>query len=364
MSLIFEALKGGGTGRTSTASSPELRLTPEAVASPQPMAAPQPQAVVAPAANQAATPWGGLALAATVGMVIAGGGAWLYQSGRDAQPSRPSPQVASNPPAIAVPAPVTALAPAPIAPAPVAAVAPAPAPAVIAAVAPPVQVAAVVPAVTAVPSPAPAPQPAPVAAPAVVISPTAPVAKKPPVARQVVAAAPAAPVVVAKAPAPAAIASAPATKASSPASAAAAEPEPKPAPRPPINTQVQLTSEAQPFDVRDAFQGFIRLMQLGQLPEAQASADQITKALGAKHVVSLRAQGYLALKKNELDQAKTQYLQLQQILPEDREAGLNLALIDWRMGDREAAAKRVARLMDKYPNDPEIRSLHQNVRNQ
>jgi tetratricopeptide (TPR) repeat protein len=200
----------------------------------------------------------------------------------------------------------------------------------------------------------------------------APVAEKQPAPSasdiQVAAATPAVRAPVAKASAPAAKASAPAAKASAPAAnasspAAAAEPEPKPAPRPPINTQVQLTAEAQPFDVRDAFQNFLRLMQLGQLPEAQQSADQITKALGANHVMSLRAQAFLALKKNELDRARPLYLQLQQILPEDREAGLNLALIDWRTGDRESAAKRVNRLIDKFPNDAEIRSLYQNVRN-
>ncbi len=146
------------------------------------------------------------------------------------------------------------------------------------------------------------------------------------------------------------------------AASATATAEPKPAPKPPINTQVQLTSEVQPFDVREAFQGFLRLVQMGQLPEAQRGADQITKALGSGHVVSLRAQGYLALKKNELERAKAYYLQLHQRLPDDREAGLNLSLIDWRLGERDSAAQRLARLVEKFPDDPEIRSLQQNVR--
>lgn len=132
--------------------------------------------------------------------------------------------------------------------------------------------------------------------------------------------------------------------------------------RAPINTQVQVAIEPNAFDMREAFQNFLQLLQSGQLPEAQLAADKISTAMGRSHVVSLRAQGYMALKKGDLAVARSQYLQLHQVLPEDREAGLNLALIEWRLGDREAAAKRVARLLEKFPNDPEIQALYMNVR--
>ena len=132
---------------------------------------------------------------------------------------------------------------------------------------------------------------------------------------------------------------------------------------PPLNTQVQLTSDTNSFDVREAFQAFVQLLQMGKLPEAQMAADKFTNALGGNHVMSLRAQGYLAFKKNDLGKAKGHYLQLQQLLPEDREAGLNLGLIDWRQGEKDSAAKRVARLLEKFPNDPEIQALYFNVRN-
>lgn len=137
----------------------------------------------------------------------------------------------------------------------------------------------------------------------------------------------------------------------------------KPEGLPSINSQVQLSIDANSFDVREAFQAFVQLLQMGKLPESQMVADKITTALGGSHVMSLRAQGYLAFKKNDLSKAKIQYLQLQQLLPEDREAGLNLGLIDWRQGEKDAAAKRVARLLEKFPNDPEIQAFHFNVRN-
>ena len=114
--------------------------------------------------------------------------------------------------------------------------------------------------------------------------------------------------------------------------------------------------------MRDGFQTFLRQVQLQQWTEAQQSADRISTHMGATHVMSLRAQGYLSLRRGNLVQAKTYYLQLQQALPDDREAGLNLALIDWRSGDKEAASRRVGALEEKFPSDPEVRALSHNVR--
>jgi hypothetical protein len=134
--------------------------------------------------------------------------------------------------------------------------------------------------------------------------------------------------------------------------------------RAPLNTQVQLSTVVNSFDVREAFQTFVKLLQMGQLADAQIAADKISTAMGRTHVVSLRAQGYMALKKHDLNVAKNQYLQLIQLLPADREAGLNLALIDWRLGDKDAAAKRVSGLLENFPNDAEIQALNLNLRGQ
>jgi hypothetical protein len=222
---------------------------------------------------------------------------------------------------------------------------------------------AIGPAVAAAPVPAAAPV---VKAAAPVVKAAAPVVKA------------AAPATVAAAPAPAvaapavvaalAVAAAPSPVAAIPVTAAAAASAPVPVPAPavkaPINTHVQISTQPSPLDVREAFQSFLRQTQMRQWPEAQRTADQISTALGAGHVMALRAQGYLALQKDDLPRARSQYLQLQQTLPEDREAGLNLALIEWRSGDREAAASRLVGLVQKFPNDPQIQALSQNVRRQ
>ena len=392
MSLIFEALKKGHApaAEPSAPSAPQQALAPAAVT---PVA--QPSAAPAPSA-----PLSGLLLAVFAGMLLAGGGAWLYWAGKASNVSNPnSPSPVALAPAAATPAVLPAVVPTPAAapavmPAPVAAAVPVPAPVPAPAPAP---VAVAVPAAVVAAAPVVAPTPATpkiVAAPvpvAPVVAPTpatpklvaAPAAAKPlaapapvapvaPVPAQ--AAAPAiapvvrAPKVLAAAPAPVAASvalaapAAPASKAVV-ATAPVAPPEPKPVPRAPVNTHVQVNIEPNPFDVRDVFQQFVQMLQAGKMPEAQAAADRISSAMGRSHVVSLRAQGYLALKKDDLALARSQYFLLHQLLPEDREAGLNLALIEWRQGDRESAAKRVALLLERFPNDQEIQALYLNVRN-
>lgn len=324
MSLIFEALKKGHAPAAGPLASSAQQ---------QPVSALPEQGAPLVAAPVAASALSGQILALVAGMLLAGAGAWLYWAGK-----------ASNNNSSAVPPVQVALAPTP---------APAPLPAVQSA--PPV---AAAPTPTPTPIPAPTPKPvavkqavAPAALAAAVKPPSPVVHNPPPVPKAAPAVAAAAPVAVA--------AAAPAASALTPAPVA----EVKPAPRPPINTKVQVSVEPNPFDVREVFQNFLQLLQMGKLSEAQVVADKISGAMGRNHVVSLRAQGYLALKKGDLVQARSQYSLLHESLPEDREAGLNLALIEWRLGDKDSAAKRVGRLVERFPNDQEIQALYLNVRN-
>ena len=312
MSLIFDALKKGhadasapDSGRQSAPSS--------VVASHHKVAQIEPRVMPEALAGQRLS---SLVIAALTGMLIAAGGAWLYWAGKASNLATSTPGLPANVQlAQSTPAPAPMPVPVPV-PVPVLTQTPA-------RIAIPAQVKApalIADAGTVVPVPALTAKPAPTA-----------VAKVALPATQV-------------APAPAAVAI--------------------PAVRAPVNTQVQVTAVVNSFDVRDAFQTFVKLLQMGQLAEAQVAADKISTAMGRTHVVSLRAQGYMALKKSDLNGAKNQYLQLIQLLPNDREAGLNLALIDWRLGDKEAASKRVAGLLENFPNDAEIQALHLNVRGQ
>jgi Tfp pilus assembly protein PilF len=147
-----------------------------------------------------------------------------------------------------------------------------------------------------------------------------------------------------------------------PASSAPANATPV-APATLINAAPRASVDPNAFDAMEALQNLIKQLQMGQLAQAQASADRITGTLGRGHVMSLRAQGTLALHKGDLALAHGQYAELYQLLPDDREAGLNLALIEWRQGNRDSAARRIARLLEKFPNDQEIQALNLNMRN-
>ena len=347
MSLIFEALKKGpGVTPLALAGHASLAVPPSGPASVLPI-------VSYGAPPQALLPWRGLVLALFTGMALAACGAWLYQAGKSELPRLSSREETARtasldqpvvrlaaleparlPPVLAesLPTPFQPSAPVLVAPTLASAPAPAPAPAkvtVAVAIKPAPMMAAMA---VAMPAPARA-----VTAPALDLAAVVPV----------LAVAVSAPALD------------PAAKSIAPVSVA----ETKPVPPPPLNTQVQLSSEVTPFDTREAFQAFVQLLQMGKLLEAQIAADKFTAALGNGHVMSLRAQGYLAFKKNDLGKAKSQYLQLHHLLPEDREAGLNLSLIDWRQGDHDSAARRVARLLEKFPNDAELQALAVNVRN-
>lgn len=125
---------------------------------------------------------------------------------------------------------------------------------------------------------------------------------------------------------------------------------------------LQVSGSDDSYDARAAFQSFLHQVQAQQWNEARRTRDAMQAALGPEHVLTLRVQGYLALRQNELDSARQSYRKLLERLPDDREGGLNLALIDWRSGDKEAARKRVGMLLDKFPQDGEIKALAQNIR--
>jgi hypothetical protein len=359
VSLVFEALKKGQAADASPVGvAPDAQLARVSASATAAAGAPAPVA------------WSRPLVALLAGLAVAAIGAALYGAGRSSgaaqEPERRAAAPAPNPGATRTmmePAAAVAQAPAaadaksrssevaepkPPGPTPVTTAAPVLAPA------PPAGPAAI----SRVAAAAPAAAPRPKAVLAAAVAPAEVKARAP-----AIVATTSAPVVVAALSPVAALPVTPAAAASAPAAAAPVL-VPAPAVKAPINTNVQISTQPSPLDVREAFQSFLRQTQMRQWPEAQRTADQIATALGAGHVMALRAQGYLALQQDDLPRARSQYLQLQQTLPEDREAGLNLALIEWRSGDREAAASRLVGLVQKFPNDPQIQALSQNVKRQ
>jgi hypothetical protein len=131
---------------------------------------------------------------------------------------------------------------------------------------------------------------------------------------------------------------------------------------PPAQTRVAVESKRPDMDVGEVFRLFMRQMQVKEYAQAQATADRISQAMGASHVMSLRMQAYLALAQNKLAQAMEQYLQLLAAFPDDREAGFNLAVIDWRLGNKASAVRRAQALMQRYPDDVEVRTFYFSIR--
>jgi hypothetical protein len=323
MSLVFEALKKKqGAPASAVGVAPAAPLASAGVS-------------VRPAAVAAApAAWSSLLAAMLAGLALAGIGAALYGAGRTSGAAQaPEHRAAAAPAPVPTRDVIERASAADRAPA-AADVKP--------------SLAAV--AVSRLPAPA-APAAAPVAKPAAAMTAVA-------AAPAITAATPARVVVAALAP----VAAAPVTAVAAPAPVPVAAPAP--ALKALVNTQVQISTQPSPFDVREAFQSFLRQTQMRQWSGAQRAADEISAALGSGHVMALRAQAYLALQQDDLPRARSQYLQLQQALPEDREAGLNLALIEWRSGDRDAAANRLVGLVQRFPNDPQIQALSQNVRAQ
>lgn len=174
-----------------------------------------------------------------------------------------------------------------------------------------------------------------------------------------------APVEPAPTPAPMQAARAPAAPASNEAAKGVATAAPEPsrrAPRVLSGAPVQVSSEVVELDIQSAFQTFLAQTQAADWAAARQTQDSVLLALGPEHVMSLRMQAYLALRQSELDKARRHYQRLLERLPDDREAGLNVALIDWRQGQQDAARKRLAGLADRFPADPEIRAMILNLR--
>lgn len=312
MSLIFEALKKGHT-------SPANSRPPPILVSPGP--------VVIPSSGAASgAPLSALMVAVLVGMILAGTGAWLYWAGRAAStgmaPLSPSPLKAHESGIASALVPASTAAPAPVAQ-----------------IAPPVSAASNPP----------------------VSDRSTPKASLPDSSRKSLTLAGAPVPKTAALPASnavGAVAALPALPASSVQSNTMHF-----VPATLINVPPRASVDPNAFDARETLQNLIKQLQTGQLAQAQVSADRITGTLGRGHVMSLRAQGSLALHKGDLALAHGQYGELYQLLPDDREAGLNLALIEWRQGNKDSATRRIARLLEKLPNDQEIQALNLNMRN-
>ena len=99
--------------------------------------------------------------------------------------------------------------------------------------------------------------------------------------------------------------------------------------------------------------------------DRQQAAELLAQAqaqLGAEHLLVARMEGYYCMRSDCESRARQAYERVLYRLPDDREAGYNLALLDLQSGQLEAASTRLRRLRQVYPGDAALRELQQVIR--
>lgn len=110
------------------------------------------------------------------------------------------------------------------------------------------------------------------------------------------------------------------------------------------------------IDVGEALGRFNRMVARGEFGQAASLLEQL-RAGGLNPLARARMSGYLALRAGRLDDARHAYQEVLSRLPEDREAGLNLAMVDLAQGFNSQAQQRLRRLLDLRPDDGKVQAL-------
>ena len=201
---------------------------------------------------------------------------------------------------------------------------------------------------TAAPAPAPAPIPTTIAAPAPAPVRSAAVAPPAAAARS-----------LAPAPAPAAVAKVVAPAAALPA---ASTPRPSAAPVREMPQEAARVETAR-ADVGEALIRFNALVARDEFDEA-AGVLEALRAEGLNPLAHSRLLGYLSLRAGRLDEARRAYTQVLSRLPDDREASINLALVELGQGHAGEAGQRLRKLAEQRPDDNRVRALLAQARSQ
>lgn len=122
----------------------------------------------------------------------------------------------------------------------------------------------------------------------------------------------------------------------------------------PVTVDVSLSAVADPATL---FVAFNAALAADQLPQAHAVIGEARLALGDSHLMVARMEGYYCMIAQCLQQARQAYATILTRLPQDREAGYNLAVLDWKAGHQAEARKRVRTLLAQHPGDEQLRAL-------
>jgi Tetratricopeptide repeat len=81
---------------------------------------------------------------------------------------------------------------------------------------------------------------------------------------------------------------------------------------------------------------------------------ELEKAQGPDSLFLIRLKAYWQIQQNHLEKARGLLEQVLAQKPDDKESGVNLAVVDMRAGRTESARRRLERLQHLYPEDEEI----------
>lgn len=96
--------------------------------------------------------------------------------------------------------------------------------------------------------------------------------------------------------------------------------------------------------------------------KAEQILSQARDQLGAEHLLVARMEGYYCMRQNCAERARQAYGRVLQRLPQDHEAGYNLALLEVQAGRLTQARERIRTLLQVYPGDQALRDLQQAIR--
>ena len=116
-----------------------------------------------------------------------------------------------------------------------------------------------------------------------------------------------------------------------------------------------------PINPADLLMAFNAALGAGQLSQAEEVLERARLALGNTHLIVARMQGYYCMRADCPEQARQAYSTILSRLPRDREAGYNLAVLDWQAGRRDEAHRRVRTLLSQHPGDEALRALQRQM---
>lgn len=95
-------------------------------------------------------------------------------------------------------------------------------------------------------------------------------------------------------------------------------------------------------------------MANGDLPTARQALAQLDALLPSESLTLLRMQAWVAHAGNDTGGAEKLYRRIVERVPDDVNAGVNIALLDARRGELDDAHQRLTRLSGRYPRSPQI----------